>query len=150
MSHASGQTGANGDGHHAAHGSYKSYIVGFILSVILTVVPFWMVMSDIGDLQLKLGVIFTFGAAQILVHIHYFLHVDLKAEQGWQAMSLIFTGVILFIVVVGSLWVMYHLHSNMMPAHFGHDHGGHSAQIQQDSDRHGAHDHVSHASENHH
>ena len=38
MSHSSTHHGG------ASHGSVKSYIVGFILSVILTVIPFWMVM----------------------------------------------------------------------------------------------------------
>lgn len=31
--------------HGASHGSVKTYMTGFILSIILTVIPFWMVMS---------------------------------------------------------------------------------------------------------
>ena len=106
----------------SSHGSYKSYITGFLLSVILTVIPFWVVMSDTPmHLGAALTIIFVLGTGQILVHIYYFLHVDLRAEQGWQAMSLIFTGIILFVVLAGSIWVMYHLHTNMMPPHFIND-----------------------------
>ena len=101
-----------------AHGSYKSYIIGFVFSVILTVIPFWIVMSGgTVSVPVALGVIFSLGAIQIVVHIHYFLHVTLKVEEGWQVMSLVFTAIILVIVLAGSIWVMFHLHENMMPDH---------------------------------
>ncbi|MEM9172845.1 MAG: cytochrome o ubiquinol oxidase subunit IV [Pseudomonadota bacterium] len=101
-----------------AHGSYKSYITGFVISVVLTVIPFAVVMGGFVDnVVLALVIIFALGAAQILVHVHYFLHVTLKAEQGWQAISLVFTGALLVIVLAGSIWVMTHLEENMMPAH---------------------------------
>src|SRR3546814_8156811 len=31
---------------HADHGSVKSYMTGFVLSVILTAIPFWLVMDN--------------------------------------------------------------------------------------------------------
>ncbi|MEM1160570.1 MAG: cytochrome o ubiquinol oxidase subunit IV [Pseudomonadota bacterium] len=106
------------DHSHGAQASYRSYLIGFVLAVILTVIPFWIV---IGEVEIGLGwalfIIFGLGALQIMVHVYYFLHVTLRAEDGWQAMSLIFTGVILIIILAGSIWVMFHLHENMMPAH---------------------------------
>ena len=105
------------DQSHEAHGSYRAYIVGFLASVVLTVIPFWLVMSEVEvSLALALVVIFGLGAAQIMVHVYYFLHVTLGAEDGWQAMSLAFTGVLLVIILAGSIWVMFHLEQNMMPA----------------------------------
>lgn len=105
-------------GDHGAHGSYRSYLIGFALSVVLTVIPFWVVMAEVTDsLAWALVIIFGLGAAQMLVHVHYFLHVTLRVEQGWQAMALIFTVVLLVIILAGSIWVMFHLHENMMPAH---------------------------------
>ncbi|MGP2730313.1 cytochrome o ubiquinol oxidase subunit IV, partial [Serratia marcescens] len=41
MSHSSHETSHGG----ASHGSVKSYLIGFILSIILTVIPFAMVMN---------------------------------------------------------------------------------------------------------
>ncbi|WP_386679015.1 cytochrome o ubiquinol oxidase subunit IV [Loktanella sp. R86503] len=103
---------------HEAHGSYRSYIIGFVLSVVLTAVPFWIVMAEVDiHLWLALSIIFGLGAVQIMVHVVYFLHVTVKAESGWQVMSLAFTGVLLLIVLVGSIWVMTHLNNNMMPQH---------------------------------
>ena len=103
---------------HEAHGSYKSYIIGFALSVGLTAIPFWIVLADVDiHLWLALTIIFGLGAVQIMVHVFYFLHVTVKAEDGWQLMSLVFTGILLLIVLVGSIWVMTHLNNNMMPVH---------------------------------
>ncbi|WP_424926757.1 cytochrome o ubiquinol oxidase subunit IV [Amaricoccus tamworthensis] len=101
-----------------SHGSYRSYIIGFVLSVILTAIPFWVVMSGVDiSLAWAIAIIFGLGAIQIMVHVHYFLHVTVKAEQGWQVMSMVFTAVLLVIVLAGSIWVMTHLDENMMPAH---------------------------------
>ncbi len=52
---------------------------------------------------------------QIVVHMVYFLHMNSKAEGGWSMMALIFTVVLVVITLSGSLWVMYHLKTNMMP-----------------------------------
>ena len=99
-------------------GLYRSYIIGFALAVVLTIVPFWIVMAEVEiGLGWALFIIFGLGALQMIVHVHYFLHVTLRAEDGWQAMSLIFTAVVLIIILAGSIWVMFHLHENMMPAH---------------------------------
>ena len=101
-----------------AHGSYRSYIIGFALSVFLTAIPFWIVLGEVEiHVWLALTIIFGLGAIQIMVHVFYFLHVTVKAEAGWQVMSLVFTGILLLIVLVGSIWVMTHLNDNMMPAH---------------------------------
>lgn len=103
---------------HDVSASYKSYLTGFGLSVVLTAVPFWLVLSKaIDSVPFVIAVIFLFGAAQMLVHIHYFLHVSLKTEQGWQFMSLVFTIVMLVIILAGSAEVMFHLRENMMPGH---------------------------------
>ncbi|MEL6959085.1 MAG: cytochrome o ubiquinol oxidase subunit IV [Pseudomonadota bacterium] len=106
------------DTHHDTHGSYRTYIIGFLLSVVLTVIPFAVVMFELEmSLPLALIIIFGMGALQIMVHVQYFLHVDVKAEDGWKFMSLVFTAVLLVIILAGSIWVMFHLQENMMPAH---------------------------------
>jgi len=106
--------------HHddAGHGTLRGYLTGFGLSVILTAIPFWLVMGDVlGDKQLTGIIIMVFAAVQIVVHMIFFLHMNTRAEDGWNMMGLIFTVIILVIVLAGSLWVMYHLNTNMMPQH---------------------------------
>ena len=110
----------NPDAHEAEHnhGTRRSYLIGFALSVVLTAIPFWLVMADvISDTVIATLVIMAFGAVQIFVHMIYFLHMNTKSEGGWTMMAAIFTIIIIVIALVGSLWVMFHLNTNMMPGH---------------------------------
>lgn len=108
--------------HTAPHGSLKSYLFGFVASVILTAIPFWLVMTgQFASAQTTGLTIMAFAVVQIIIHIFCFLHVDAKAEGGWTMMAMIFTLVMVVIVLSGSLWVMYNLNTNMMPPMVGHD-----------------------------
>ncbi|MCC3702167.1 cytochrome o ubiquinol oxidase subunit IV [Rouxiella badensis] len=98
----------------ASHGSVKSYMIGFVLSVILTVIPFAMVMSGTASHSLILGTVVASAVIQIVVHLVYFLHMNTSSEGRWNLIAFLFTAVIIFIVVVGSLWIMYNLNLNMM------------------------------------
>ena len=96
----------------------RDYVIGFILSVILTGIPFWLVMTGaIADKGTTALVIMGFAFVQIIVHMIYFLHMNTKSEHGWTVMAMLFTVVIVVITLSGSLWVMYHLETNMMPQH---------------------------------
>ena len=100
----------------AAHGSLKGYLTGFVLSVILTAIPFWMVMTGAMDnKQATAIIIMAFAVVQIVVHMVFFLHMNPASEGGWSMLALIFTVILVVIVLSGSLWVMYHLNANMMP-----------------------------------
>ncbi|MBZ9662645.1 cytochrome o ubiquinol oxidase subunit IV [Mesorhizobium sp. ESP-6-4] len=100
----------------AAHGSLRGYLIGFVLSVILTAIPFWMIMTGAMDnKQAAAIIIMAFAVVQIVVHMVFFLHMNPASEGGWSMLALIFTVVLVVIVLSGSLWVMYHLNANMMP-----------------------------------
>jgi cytochrome o ubiquinol oxidase operon protein cyoD len=90
--------------------------VGFVLSVILTAIPFALVMGNVFNNSVTTAVvILAFGAVQIVVHMVYFLHMNSKSEGGWTMLALMFTLILVVITLVGSIWVMFHLNSNMMP-----------------------------------
>ena len=100
---------------HGAHGTFRSYMTGFVLSVILTAIPFWLVMGDVLNDTLKTGIIImALAAVQIVVHMIYFLHMNTKSEGGWTFMALAFTLTLVVVTLTGSIWVMYHLDQNMM------------------------------------
>ncbi|WAC73039.1 cytochrome o ubiquinol oxidase subunit IV [Roseateles sp. SL47] len=100
------------------HATVKGYVVGFILSVILTAIPFALVMGKgIASSSTMALVLLGFAAVQIVVHMVYFLHMNSKVEGGWSMLALIFTVAIVVIMLAGSVWVMFHLNSNMMPVH---------------------------------
>ncbi|WP_112313046.1 cytochrome o ubiquinol oxidase subunit IV [Pseudogemmobacter bohemicus] len=106
-------------GHSAGshdHGSHASYIKGFILSVILTALPFGLVMAGgFENRLLTVALIVGFAVVQILIHMVYFLHMTAKHEEGWTLMSTLFTLIVVVIMLAGSIWVMYHMNTNMMP-----------------------------------
>ena len=98
------------------HGSLKSYATGFLLAVLLTAVPFWLVMGKVFDRSSTTAiVVLALAAVQIVVHMIYFLHMNTRAEGGWNMLALIFTIMLVVIMLSGSIWVMYHLDHNMMP-----------------------------------
>jgi len=102
------------DGHDGI--TLRGYLTGFALSVILTVIPFWLVMHNtMASSSMTALVILALGAVQMVVHMVYFLHMNSRAEGGWNMLALIFTLIIVVIAMAGSLWVMYHLNANMMP-----------------------------------
>jgi cytochrome o ubiquinol oxidase operon protein cyoD len=99
-----------------AHGSHRGYLTGFVLSVILTAIPFGLVMSGGLDSRiLTVAIVVGCAIIQVLVHMVYFLHMNSHAEEGWTLLSTLFTVVIVMIMIAGSLWVMFHLNTNMMP-----------------------------------
>jgi cytochrome o ubiquinol oxidase subunit IV len=106
------QTPVNTTG--ASRGTVTSYLTGFGLSLILTAIPFAMVMSGTGSRSVMLAGIFIAGIVQILVHLHYFLHLDSSSDGSWNVLALIFTVLIMILFVGGSLWIMSDLNFRMM------------------------------------
>jgi len=87
-----------------------------VLAIILTVVPFWLVMSGaLPDPGATAAIIFALAIVQIIVHVVSFLHLDTRSEGGWTLLAFLFTAVIVVLTIGGSVWVMYHLNANMMP-----------------------------------
>jgi cytochrome o ubiquinol oxidase operon protein cyoD len=109
---------AHHDDHHddvGYHATVKGYVIGFVLSVILTAIPFWLVMAKVLPASATGFVILGFAAVQMVVHMIYFLHLNAKVEGGWSMLALVFTAAVVVIMLAGSIWVMYHMNANMMP-----------------------------------
>lgn len=103
------------DATHAGHGSLRSYLTGFILAVILTVIPFAVVMGGSVSHGTAVALVVGLGVVQILVHLRYFLHMgDGSSSESWNMVSFLFTVIVVAILVSGSIWIMYHLNHNMM------------------------------------
>lgn len=108
----------HGHGHdvHVPHSTLKGYTIGFVLAVILTAIPFWLVMGNVIKSSSTAGlVLLGIAAVQIVVHMIYFLHMNSKVEQGWSLLAMVFTLMLVVIMLSGSIWVMYHMNHNMMP-----------------------------------
>lgn len=107
------------DTHHGgeAHGSVKEYIVGLILSVILTIIPFGLVMSGVLSTPMTFAIILVCAIAQIFVQLIYFLHMNNSSEQIWNTTSAVFIVITVAILILGSVWIMQHLNHNMLMGH---------------------------------
>lgn len=92
--------------HAASHGSVRSYLTGFVLSVILTAVPFWLVMSGGLAHQATLALILLFAVVQIVVHLKYFLHLDFTTEGRINSFSFLFTTMVIVLLVGLSIWII--------------------------------------------
>ena len=114
--HGHGEDGHHGHQTDIPHATMRDYLTGFVLSVILTAIPFWLVMGEVlPNKLLTTGIILVFAVAQMLVHVVFFLHLNTRSQGGWNMLAAIFTVVLVVIAVAGSLWVMYHLNENIMP-----------------------------------
>jgi cytochrome o ubiquinol oxidase operon protein cyoD len=97
-----------------SRGTVTTYLTGFILALILTGIPFGFVMSGAFSTWAMIIAIFGAGVVQIVVHLHYFLHLDTSSAARWNVAALVFTIVILTLFVGGSLWIMWTLNYRMM------------------------------------
>nr|WP_319495573.1 cytochrome o ubiquinol oxidase subunit IV [uncultured Desulfobacter sp.] len=95
------------------HLSTAKYLVGFVLAVILTIVSFGLA-SFQGATSYALPGLFIAAIFQMLVHLHFFLHLDRSSKQHWNLITLAFSILLIFIFVGGSIWVMATLNSRMM------------------------------------
>ena len=102
------------DSQDTSHGSVKSYAIGFILSVILTLIPFGLVMYPTLPKSITLMIVLAFAVIQVLVHLVYFLHLDRSEEQRENVIAFVFAGLVIVLLVGLSLWIMFSIHTYMM------------------------------------
>ena len=99
----------------ASHGSVKTYLIGFVLSVILTAIPFYVVISGDFSKVTTLWSIVILAIVQIWVHLKYFLHLNFITENGrLNSFSFLFSAMIIIMVVGLSVWIIYASNAMMM------------------------------------
>lgn len=91
----------------------RSYLVGFALALALTTIPFALVALDVVPRLPTLIVIAVAAVIQVLVHLRYFLHLDLTTTPRENILAILFAAVLIFIMVGGSLWIMFDLQQRM-------------------------------------
>ncbi len=96
------------------HGSVKSYIHGFILSLILTIIPFVIVWKHSFSTMASYVIIGIFAVAQLFVQLVYFLHLSYKSDAKWNMNIFMFTFLVVLILILGSIWIMANLNYFMM------------------------------------
>ena len=91
------------------------YTIGLVLAVVLTAMSFWVANTSLlWALGVPMGLV-VLAIAQMGVHLVFFLHITSAPDNTNNVLALAFGVLIVFLVVVGSLWIMTNLNDNMMP-----------------------------------
>ncbi|CAL4043300.1 Cytochrome bo(3) ubiquinol oxidase subunit 4 [Buchnera aphidicola (Takecallis arundicolens)] len=92
----------------------KSYFLGFIFSLILTIIPFSVVFKRFFNIHITFFIVIMCAVIQCLVHVKYFLHLSFSVEHVWNITFLIFTILVIFIIIFGSIWIMHNLNHHFI------------------------------------
>jgi len=97
----------------AAERRLRTYLTGFALALILTAIPFALVAFEALPRLPLLILIAVAAVVQILVHLRYFLHLNLTTTPRENIVAIVFAAILIFIMVGGSLWIMLDLQQRM-------------------------------------
>jgi cytochrome o ubiquinol oxidase subunit IV len=104
-----------GEGEHRLGAGVRNYLIGLGLAAALTIASFWVASGT--SLIYVPGVPMALAAlaiGQMGVHLVFFLHITTGPDNTNNVLALAFGVMIVGIVIAGSLWIMYHLNTNMM------------------------------------
>lgn len=100
---------------HGNHGTWRGYVVGYVLAIALTIAAFAIAPAkNMAPFSIEAALV-VLAIAQMIVHLIFFLHINTAPEQKMNILAFAATMLIITIVVAGSLWIMSHLTTNMMP-----------------------------------
>lgn len=99
----------------------RTYVTGYVLALCLTLVAFSLVQAHVNSGHtfvsdnLMLAVLSALAIVQLMVQLVFFLHLDRESRPRWNLLVFGLAIMFIFIVVAGSIWIMYHLNYRMTP-----------------------------------
>lgn len=87
------------------------YLTGFALALLLTVLAFGLIEFALLPPDATVTAIAVLAVCQIVVHLHFFLHLGFRSRL--RLIALLFTLLVIFIMVGGTLWIMHDLAAQM-------------------------------------
>lgn len=106
---------------HKNIGSYRAYVIGFVLSLVFTLGAYALVQQHVNTHhsafphQLLIPIIMALALAQLTAQLVFFLHLGKESKPRWNLMVFFFAVMVVGIVVIGSLWIMQNLNYHMHP-----------------------------------
>jgi cytochrome o ubiquinol oxidase subunit IV len=93
-----------------------AYVIGLALALILTGISFWVASTGVlWGPGVAVGLV-VLAIAQMGVHLVFFLHVTSGPDNTNNVLALAFGVLIVFLVMIGTIWIMAHLDANMGPS----------------------------------
>jgi cytochrome o ubiquinol oxidase operon protein cyoD len=102
--------------HHSSeeHGSLRTYVTGFILSIVFTLTAYLLVSHHaFSNLDLIVAAIVGLALIQFVVQLFFFLHLGKETKPRWKLFVLIFMVTVVLILVFGSIWIIGSLNNRM-------------------------------------
>lgn len=96
------------------HGTYKSYAIGFLSSILLTVISFLLAITKTLSETYLIHALVALAIIQAMFQLLFFLHVGQEAKPRWETIAFGFMVLVLCIIVLGSLWIMFDLDDRVM------------------------------------
>lgn len=112
----------SGPSHHTGsklkseHGTMQSYVIGFLLSLLFTFIPYIMVVNQTVTGTKLLATILGFAMVQMIIQITFFLHLGRGPKPNWNLFFFVSTVGIIAVIVGGSILIINNLHYNMSPS----------------------------------
>lgn len=98
--------------HRHTPAQYTSYVIGFFLSVLTTLIAYLAVVNHVWPQEVLVYVVLGIAVVQLVVQVVFFLHIGRGSH--WKSTTFFFTILVVAVVVVGSIWIMNNLNYNMM------------------------------------
>ncbi len=95
--------------------SVKSVVIGFLVSVLLTLIAYWIAAGHFLRPWLFLPAIAGLGTLQTFVQLVCFLHLGIEEKPRWNLAMFCFMLLVVVVVIGGSLWIITNLDYRMMP-----------------------------------
>ena len=106
---------APGAPHDALMSETMAYVTGLALALVLTGISFWVASTSVlWGPGIAVGLV-VLAIAQMGVHLVFFLHITSGPDNTNNVLALAFGVLIVFLVMIGTIWIMAHLAANMGP-----------------------------------
>ncbi|WP_273369014.1 cytochrome o ubiquinol oxidase subunit IV [Alicyclobacillus herbarius] len=92
-------------GKEHGHGPWM-HVIGFVISIILTLAALWLVLSHAMRPEPLFATIMILAVLQILVQLFFFMHILDRRGPAWHVWMLMLAFVFAFVVIAGSIWIM--------------------------------------------
>jgi cytochrome o ubiquinol oxidase operon protein cyoD len=97
------------------HGTTKSYVIGFILSLIFTIIPYHLVVNKVISGDALLATILGIAVLQMAIQLLFFLHLGRGPKPLYNVVFFFATAGIIILTVGASIFIMNNLYRNMLP-----------------------------------
>ena len=92
-----------------------AYVIGLGLALLLTGISFWVASTGVlWGPGVATGLV-VLAIAQMGIHLVFFLHITSGPDNTNNVLALAFGVLIVFLVMIGTIWIMAHMNANMMP-----------------------------------